>query len=106
MRDWSKKEDKRDALLDVMKYIIKHQGVGQVCVGKGKPPFKEDVEAHKLFENENIGKIKIPDNSRVVIFGRGEGALEEAGSIIIELPPEIPPNFMSLHLVNGLIDCF
>jgi hypothetical protein len=94
MRDWTKKQDKRDALLDVLKHIVKNPAAGEACVGRGKPPFKQDVDAHKLFEDSQIGNIKIPDDSRVVIFRRGEAGLEGAGSIIIELPPDIPPNII------------
>jgi hypothetical protein len=94
MRDWTNKEDKRDALLDVLKHIVAKPGDGLACVGRGKPPFRQDVNAHALFQNPKIGNIMIPDDSRVIIFERGEGALEGAGSIIIELPPAVPPEFL------------
>jgi hypothetical protein len=97
-RDWSNRQDKQDAILAVLRYIVEHRGAGERCVGRGRPPFSADVEAHRLFEDPSIGNIQIPPDSRVVIFDSGEIAREGAGSVIIELPPvpaPPPPKFSS-----------
>jgi hypothetical protein len=95
-RDWNNRQDKHDAILAVLRYIVNNPQAGQRCVGRGRPPFREDVEAHRLFEDPNIGNMNIPNDGRVVIFNSGEEALEPASSIIIELPPipaPPPPRF-------------
>jgi len=90
--DWYDRKKKSAAILRVMRHIVANVAAGKNCVGKGRPPFNADVDAHKLFEDPNIGNIKIPNDARVVIFDSGEEALEPGSSIIIELPPDPPPS--------------
>jgi|GEM_PF-2529959 len=90
-QDWCDRKKKREAILRVLRYIVEHPAEGERCVGRGKPPFQADVNAHRLFEDPRIGNITIPDDARVVIFGNGEEALEPCSSIIIELPPHPAP---------------
>src|SRR5438067_12930801 len=89
--DWCDRHKKREAILRVMRYIVAHPEAGKKCVGHGRPPFAADVEAHRLFEDKNIGNIKIPNDARVIFFGSGEEVLEPCSSLIIELPPDPPP---------------
>ena len=84
---WNDRQQKHDAILRVMRHIIKNPAAGAQCVGRGRPPFQQDVAAHTLFEDPTIGNIQIPADSRVVFFASGEEALEVGSSLIIELPP-------------------
>lgn len=94
--DWYDRKKKSDAILRVMRYIVANAAAGKKCVGRGRPPFNADVDAHTLFEDPKIGNIKIPNDARIVIFDSGEEDLEAGSSIIIELPPDpapAPPRF-------------
>jgi hypothetical protein len=85
-RDWTDRDDKLAAILDVMKYIMKDKtnyAIGKAGVGVGN-----DSKANDLFRDPKIGNINIPANGRVVIFDPGETKLHEASSLIIELPSE------------------
>jgi len=85
-RNWTDRDDKLAAILDVMKYIMKDRtnyAKGKACIGVGN-----DSKANDLFRDPKIGNVAIPANGRVVIFNPGESALNEASSLIIELPPE------------------
>lgn len=91
--DWCDLKKKREAILRVIRYIIAHPEAGQQCIGHGRPPFAGDVQAHHLFEDPNIGNIKIPDDARVIFFASGEDASDACSSLIIELPPHPFPSF-------------
>lgn len=79
--DWSDLDKKHDAILRVLRYVIDHQAEGDDAV-------KNDKKAHGLFEDPQIGNIKIPNGARVIIFDKGEQTLGPAGSIVLELPPK------------------
>jgi len=85
-RRWDNRDDKLAAIIAVVKYIMKNQeqyAKGEACVGVGNDP-----KANDLFRDPSIGNIDIPANGRVVMFASGESALNEASSLVIELPPK------------------
>lgn len=89
--DWNNLNQKRAAILRVLRHIIANPAAGQSCIGN-------DAAARALFENPQIGNISVPAGARVVMFPSGEEALREASSVIIELPTPSPatPNDASL----------
>lgn len=104
-RNWNVRKDKTDAILDVLRHILANPADGNACVGKGGPPFNQDVNAHALFNNPQIGNIDIPADGRIVVFANGELDLQEKGSIILELPPNPWPGPSKYaKLANGPSD--
>jgi hypothetical protein len=94
--DWNDPDKKRDAILRVLRHIVANPAAGQNCLGN-------DAAAHALFENPEIGNIKIPPGARVVMLPTGEEALRAGSSLIIELPGAMPATPSDSQLLGQVL---
>jgi hypothetical protein len=86
-RQWNKSLEKRDAVIDVLKYIMSQPAK------LGERALKQDAFARKLFEDPKIGNIDIPADVKVVFVPSDERKKKAKGSVVLELPRPgpIPP---------------
>ena len=77
---WSDPDKKTEAVYKVLRYLAANPKEGMSRVG-------DDAAAAQLFKD--IGGIEVPAGQRVIFFASGEQALRHAGSVSLEVPPEV-----------------
>ncbi len=97
--DWSDLDKKRAAILRVLRYIVAHPEAGQAALNN-------DAAARALFEDPQIGNITVPANARVVMLPAGEEALNQGGSVIIELPSGTNANPTDADLLAQILGTY
>ncbi len=70
---------KSSAIMDVLSHIATHPGIREYCLNN-------ESYSRQLFQDANIGNIKVPDEVKIVFVPTGEHESLEFGSLIIELP--------------------
>jgi hypothetical protein len=81
MRKWTNPDDKKAACIDVLKQIAGDRELAAKCL-------KSEAFARQAFQE--IGKIDVPDDAKVVFLPEGDvdkAKRDGAGSLVIELPP-------------------
>ena len=83
-RDWNKPLERRDAVLDVLRYMMHPPGpttpeeLAERCI-------KSDAYARVMFEE--TGKIMVPLDVRIVFVATSQYNLGDKGTLVLEMPP-------------------
>ena len=100
-RDWNKMEQKREAIVAVLKYLQSaSDDERNDCV-------EEDDDVRALFENPKVGNIGVPKDVKTVVMPMNEREKKAKGSVVLELPPPAgekpaaaePPDPLLVHLL-------
>ena len=80
-RNWNNPQEKRDAVTDVLRYLLTQPvEVRERCL-------KDDTETMALFTESRIGNINVPVDAKTILVPSGEQEKEVRGSLVIAVPP-------------------
>lgn len=83
-RNWNNPLDRRAAVLDVMRYMMKPKSP-MTAPELAKRCIEDDSYARVLFAEE--GKISVPLDVRIVFVGASQFDLGDKGTLVLEMPP-------------------
>lgn len=100
-RDWNKMEEKREAIVAVLKYLQKaSEDERTACIGS-------DSALRDLFQRKGVGNIDVPPDVKTVAMPMHEREKKAKGSVVLEMPPRTgeaptfaePPDPILVHLL-------
>ena len=100
-RDWNTMEQKREAIVAVLKYLQKaSEEERNACIAN-------DSTLRALFERKDVGNINVPNDLKTVAMPMHEREKKAKGSVVLEMPPRAgqtptfaePPDPILVHLL-------